>query len=228
MQPIGCYNSHLAARVASVDVSSPHRAVAAGLDGDILVLLARTTQPMSGREIAERLGLRSHDGVRKALERLVRQGIVLREGSRSAFLHQLNREHLAAAAVLALAGMRTELWRRIRDAIAEWELPATHASAFGSAARGDGDAASDIDILLVRPSATPDADRVWGDQVDALRRRVELWTGNRAGIVEVGEQALNEMLAQSEPPQVLRAVLREGVELAGVPARRLLGALLAA
>ncbi len=182
---------------------------------------------MSGREIAERLGLRSHDGVRKALKRLVRQGIVLREGSRSAFLHQLNREHLGAAAVLALAGMRSELWQRIRDAVAEWELPPTHASAFGSAARGDGNEASDIDILLVRPTATPEADPAWGQQVDALRRRVEIWTGNRASIVEVGEQALQEMLAQSQPPPVLGAVLRDGIELAGVPARRLLGTPLA-
>lgn len=110
------------------------------------VLRARSTQSMSGREIAERLGLRSHDGVRKTLERLVGQGTVLRESARSAFLHQLNREHLGAAAVLALAGMRSELWQRIRDAVAEWELPPTHASAFG--------------------------------------------------IVEVGEQALQEMLAQ--------------------------------
>lgn len=208
-----------------MDVSAPHRAVVAGLDGDILVLLARTTQSMSGREIAQRLGLRSHDGVRKALARLVKQGIVVREGSRSAFMHRLNREHLGAAAVLALAGMRTELWRRIRDTVAEWEQPATHVSAFGSAARGDGDEASDIDILLIRPTATPEADPVWGEQVDALRRHVEQWTGNRAGIVEVGDDALQEMLAQTQPPHVLHAVLREGIELAGVPARRLLGAL---
>ena len=206
-----------------MDVGSPHRAVVAGLDGDVLVLLAGTTQAMSGREIAERLGLRSHDGVRKALQRLAVQGIVVREGSGNAYLHQLNREHLGAAAVLALAGMRTELWARIREAFARWQVPPVHASAFGSAARGDGDDESDVDLLLVRTADTPESHAVWVEQVEELRERVERWTGNRASIIELGEEELTEQLAQPQPPPVLQAVLREGIDLAGVPARRLLG-----
>jgi hypothetical protein len=35
-------------------------AIVATLDGDALVLLARTSQPLSGREVASRLGLHSH------------------------------------------------------------------------------------------------------------------------------------------------------------------------
>jgi predicted nucleotidyltransferase/biotin operon repressor len=197
----------------------------AGLDGDVLVLLAGTTQAMSGREIAERLGLRSHDGVRKSLQRLTGQGIVVREGSRHAFLHQLNREHLGAAAVLALAGMRTELWARIREATAQWQTPPVHLSAFGSAARGDGDDESDLDLLVVRPTDIPEEDSVWLEQVDGLRERVERWTGNRVSIIEQGEEELTGQLAHSQPPQVLHAVLREGIDLAGVPVRRLLGEL---
>jgi predicted nucleotidyltransferase len=204
-----------------MDVAAPHRAVVAGLDGDVLVLLAKTTQPMSGREIAERLGLRSHDGVRKSLERLVRQGIVLREGSRSAFLHQLNREHLGCAAVLALAAMRAELWARIRAALATWALPAVHASAFGSAARADGNEQSDIDLLVVRPGAVSADDPAWVDQVEGLRAQVEAWTGNRAGIVEQDERVLRDLLAVPEPPLVLRDVERDGIDLAGVAIRRL-------
>ena len=207
-----------------MDVGSPHRAVVAGLDGDVLVLLG-TTQAMSGREIAERLGLRSHDGVRKSLQRLTGQGIVLRQGSRNAHLHHLNREHVGVAAVLALAGMRTELWPRIREAVARWEIPAVHVSAFGSAARGDGDDESDIDLLVVKPTGTPEIDAAWLEQVDGLRDGIEKWTGNRAGIVELGEDELAELLAQPQAPPVLHAVLREGVDLAGVPARRLLGEL---
>ena len=197
----------------------------AGLDGDVLVLLAGTTQAMSGREIAERLGLRSHDGVRKSLQRLAGQGIVVREGSRNAYLHQLNREHLGAAAVLALAGMRTELWARIREAVGRWQIPPVHVSAFGSAARGDGDDESDIDLLVVRPTGTLEIHAVWVEQVEGLREKVESWTGNRGSIIELGEDALVEVFAQPQSAPVLDAVLREGIDLAGVPARQLLGEL---
>lgn len=216
----------MAAKVAAnVNVAAPHRAVVAGLDGDVLVLLAKTTRPMSGREVAERLGLRSHDGVRKSLERLVGQGIVLREGSRSAFMHVLNREHLGAPAVLALAGIRRELWARIRASLSAWTRPALHASAFGSAARGDGDERSDIDLFVVRSAAVAEDDPRWLEQIEALRAQVEGWTGNRAGIVEQGEHALRELLTRREPPPVLREVERDGVDLAGVPTRSLIGAL---
>jgi biotin operon repressor len=196
-----------------------------GLDGDVLVLLARTTQAMSGRDIAERLGLRSHDGVRKSLQRLASQGIVVREGSRNAHLHQLNREHLGAAAVLALAEMRSHLWARIRDAIAGWEISPVHASAFGSAARGDGDDESDIDLLVVRPTRTPEIDATWVEQVEGLRDGIEAWTGNRASIIELADDEIAALLTRPQDQPVLHAVLREGIDLAGVPARRLLGEL---
>jgi predicted nucleotidyltransferase/biotin operon repressor len=208
-----------------MDVGSPHRAVVAGLDGDVLVLLAGTTQPMSGREIAERLGLRSHDGVRKSLQRLTSQGIVVREGFGNAYLHRLNREHLGAAAVLALAAMRTALWTRIRETVAPWQIQPAHLSAFGSAARGDGDSESDIDLLVVRSTGTPELDATWLEQVEGLRERVEAWTGNRVSIIELADQELTQLMARPQDQPVLRAVLTEGIDLAGTPARRLLGAL---
>lgn len=207
-----------------MNVAAPHRAVVTGLDGDVLVLLAKTTQPMSGREIAERLGLRSHDGVRKSLERLVRQGIVLREGTRSAFMHVLNREHVGCAAVLALAQMRAELWTRIRSALASWTLPAVHASVFGSTARGDGDEHSDIDLFVVRPAAVAEDDSRWVEQIERLRAQVEVWTGNRASIIEQDELVLRDLLAAQEPLPVLRDLERDAIDLAGVPTRHLIGA----
>jgi predicted nucleotidyltransferase len=206
-----------------MDVGAPHRAVVSGLDGDVLVLLARSAQPMSGREVAERLGLRSHDGVRKSLDRLVGQGIVLRESSRSSHMHALNREHLGAPAVLALAGMRTELWQRIRAALSAWSLPAVHASAFGSAARGDGHDESDIDLFVVRAGGVDGDDPRWVAQTEALRAQIETWTGNRASIIEQSEQDLRDALDTSQPPAVLASVERDGVELAGQPLRKLLG-----
>jgi biotin operon repressor len=212
-------------KLPRVNVAAPHRTVVAGLDGDVLVLLARTAEPLSGREIADKLGLRSHDGVRKSLERLVDQGIVVREDSRSAYMHVLNREHVGAAAVVALERMRTELWTRLRSTIEAWVVPAIHASVFGSAARGDGDERSDIDIFVVRREQAPEDQRVWDAQIDDLRARVEQWSGNVASIVEQDEETLGELLSRAEPPAVLLDVRRDGIDLAGMPVHRLLAAL---
>jgi predicted nucleotidyltransferase len=178
---------------------------------------------MSGREIADRLGQRSHDGVRKSLARLVAQGVVRREGSRSAYMHVLNGEHLATPAVRMLADMRSALWMRLRVAILAWDVSPVHASAFGSAARGDGDEHSDIDLFVVRPRDVDEGDGRWAAQIERLRTEIADWTGNRAGIVEQGEESLDRLLARSSPPRVLRDIARDAVDLAGIPSRQLLG-----
>ena len=66
------------------------------------------------------------------------------------------------------------------------ELAPVHASVFGSAARGDGDAASDIDVFVVRPATVAEDDATWRGQLDSLADDITRWTGNHAGISEVG------------------------------------------
>ncbi len=68
----------------------------------------------------------------------------------------LNRDHLAAPAVLVLAGMRSELLRRIGEFTDQWEVAPLLLGTFGSFARRDGDADSDIDFLLVAKAKNSD------------------------------------------------------------------------
>jgi hypothetical protein len=77
-----------------------------------------------------------------------------------------------------------------------------HASIFGSAARGDGDTKSDIDLFIVRPQDIEDDDPVWGEQLDGLATSVCRWTGNHAGIAEVAETEISR-LREEEPPIVV-------------------------
>lgn len=205
-----------------MDVGRPHRAVVSGLDGDVLVLLAGVSRPLTGRQVAARLRPSSHEGVRRSLERLVHQGIVMREGAGSAFLHTLNREHMAAPAVIALAQIRSQLWAALRRVLERWDPPAVHASVFGSAARGDGDADSDIDLFLVRAAHVADDDDRWRGQVDALGARVRTWTGNGLSVVEQSQADLPMLLVES--PSILGDVRRDGIHLAGEPIRKLLAA----
>jgi predicted nucleotidyltransferase len=205
-----------------MDLSTPHRAVAAGIDGDVLVFLAGRNAPLSGRQIAENLGERSHDGVRKSLERLVDQGIVKREPAGKALMHALNREHVGADAVVAMASMRTLLWQRLRDALEAWDIPPRHASVFGSAARGDGTTASDIDVFVVRPDDVSFDDDRWRDQVDRLEQQVRAWTGNQASVIERTEQEIGDAISSAAVPPLLGDLRRDAIDLAGIPAHALL------
>jgi predicted nucleotidyltransferase len=203
-----------------MDVSRPYTAIASGIETDILVALAGTTRPLTGRRVAELVG-HSQRGVLSALDRFVEHGLVLRTPAGRALMHDLNRDHLAAPAVELLAGMRTEFLSRLRDAFAEWEVAPVHASIFGSAARGDGDTSSDIDVFVVRPASADEETPAWRSQVERLIDDVRSWTGNHVAVIEQGEPDVGR-LRRSKPP-VLKELSRDGIDLAGTPLRELLG-----
>jgi hypothetical protein len=182
-----------------MDVARPYAAVSPTLDGEVLRVLAATSMLMTGREVARRTGRSSHSGVLDVLHRLTDHGLVTRVELNRAFLFALNRDHVAAPAVELLAGLRAELFSRIRRAIGDWEIAPVYAAVFGSTARADGDVDSDIDLLLVRSSAIEPGESRWQAQVEDLRRKIEGWSGNGAGIVEVSETGLARLRDEERP-----------------------------
>jgi hypothetical protein len=188
--------------------------VAPTLDGDVLTALARSDRALTGRAIERETGA-SHGGIVRALEHLVGEGIVLREPAGRAYLYRLNRDHLASPWIEGLANLRLQLIDRLRQTLAGWAIPPAASVLFGSAARGDADSASDIDLLVVRPAAVEPDDAHWQRQLMALEASVTGWTGNDARVLEYGEHELG----RSDP--VVVAAAAEGVELHG-SLRRLL------
>lgn len=195
-----------------VDLTDPTRAVTSTLDGPVLAVLARAGRPVTVGEIATEVPRGSEIGIRRAVARLVEQGIVIATQMGRNTVHELNREHLAAPAADILSNLWSTLWGRLRDDLAGWEVPPVYGCVFGSAARRDGNAASDIDLLLVHPlrpgettpsdgrlidqlhgvlvalSAKPtvsDTSGLWEEQVDQLRSQVHRWTGNRLQVVDL-------------------------------------------
>jgi len=196
-----------------MDVARPYAGIATAVDGEVLIALMGWTTPRSGRHIARLVGRRSQTAVNAALARLVRQGLVQRQVTPAAMYYTLNREHVGYPAVAALAGMRTEFLRRLRELLAGWAVIPAHASMFGSAARGDGDADSDVDLVVVLPQDVEMDDARWRDQLAELSRSVLAWTGNRASIVELDRTALADTVATAPP--VLSAWRHDVVPLAG-------------
>jgi predicted nucleotidyltransferase len=184
-------------------------------------VLAGTSRGLTGREVALLTGRTSHSGVLRVLGRLADDGLVERVELNRAYLFALNSDHVAAPVVEALAGLREELFDRIRRELEKWMVKPIHISLFGSTARGDGDSASDIDLFVVRPDTVLAEDARWREQLDALEQKIALWTGNRAAIVEISASEI-ERLAREDRPIVanLRA---DAIVFAGPTIAELLG-----
>ncbi len=202
-----------------MDLSAPYRAVLSKGEGGVLSVLAGTNEPLTGREVA-RLATGAHSTVARILGRLVEHGVVRAEEAGASRLYSLNREHLIAEPLLALTRLRGRLLERLVGELEGWELPARHASLFGSAARGDGDTRSDIDVFVVRPGGIDEEHPTWREQVDALPTRIFDWTGNRASVAEVPEDDLPRLVR--ERPAVATEIRRDAVTLVGPRAREVL------
>lgn len=182
----------------------------------VLRVLSRVTVPLSIRQVASQAGM-SHAVVADALESLVGLGVVGTTDAGRSRVHWLERRNLIARdlvlpAFAAEEGLPESAVRQLRGA-----LPAFVYSAvlFGSRARGDSDADSDFDVLVVeRDRAALDAvlqqmDAQSADLRAALGARVSVlgYTVDEArGLVERGD---NFMIG----------VVREGVLLLGVGPR---------
>jgi len=201
--------------------SRPLAVVTPTVDGDVLAVLARADTAFSAGQLQRLIGERSYGGVRKALLRLVRQGIVTTETVGNAHTYRLNREHVAAPAVTELANLRSVLLDRLRGAFEDWAHPPVFAALFGSAARQDMRLGSDIDLFLVLPSVVaPRSDEAdgegleaWQRDTDRLQRDATAWSGNDVRIFEMGEEEVRAGVAAGDP--LLGAAQAEGVILCG-------------
>lgn len=198
-----------------MDVSNPARSVVPSLDADVLTVLAGTTRPLTGRDIGRLVRRGSPAGVQKVLNRLAEHGLVSVRDAGTARLYALNRDHVAAPAVLAMAGLRTALFDRIRTQVGSWRVSPVSALVFGSTARGDGDVESDVDVFLVRPDDVDADDPGWRAQVSDLSAAITSWTGNRASMIEVSVPEAQAIHDRNDP--VASELVRDAVPVAGEP-----------
>lgn len=192
----------------SVNLEAPFAAVSPGVHGRVLTVLSRTERPMTGRVIADLVRPpASPSGVQRVLGDLVRQGLVNREPAGRAYLYVLNRDHLAASAVVALANLRLELLNRIAATVGDWRPPPAATWMIGSVARGESGSDSDLDLLLVRPAVVPSSDEAWDANLTGLASAVRAWTDNSC---EVIDYSVRELQAMDDRGDWLLAEVRRG------------------
>jgi hypothetical protein len=195
-----------------VQLERPFQVITPTVDGDVLLALARARAAFTGRGLHRVIGRHSVDGVRKAVERLARQGIVDVVVAGPSKLYSLNRQHLAAAHIVALAQLRDELIDRFWHSLASWTIKPAYAALFGSAAGGQMRADSDIDVFIMRPAGVQAEDDAWAAQLDGLSRDGSRWTGNDVRVLEMSEDDAKLGPMDNE---VLRDIRDHGIRLAG-------------
>lgn len=195
-----------------MQIQHPLAVITPTLDGDVLAVLAGAGAPFTVGSIQRVIGGRSYAGIRKVLDRLTRQGTVLAQPVGSTISYRLNREHLAAQHIVALANLRTTLMDRTRAYVEAWPTPPVWAALFGSAARGEMRPESDIDLFLVDPAVGPQR---WEGLVDELASEVSRWTGNDARVLSMTEADVRAGAVSGDP--ILQSLLDEALTISGEP-----------
>ncbi len=138
-----------------------------GSAGNVRVLRALVADraPQSAPHLARLAGL-SPQGVRLVLDTLARQQVVKVHGSGRAQLYALNESHSFASALVALFEEEKQRWERllstIRETLGKRGAAVRAAWLYGSVARAEDTARSDLDIALLVAS-TDVADQVRED-----------------------------------------------------------------
>lgn len=175
-----------------MNLANPVVSVVPSLHGPVLAVLAHTSAPLRQADIHRLADAGSYSGVRKVLLQLVEHGVV--DEVPGGF--RLNRDHLAADAIVQLASLHGALAERLR----RWA--AGHADVefvglFGSVARREGDETSDIDVLVIADLPAEARSALRDELTDLLAR----WTGND-GHVQVFDRGSVTRLVDEKAPIV--------------------------
>jgi len=194
--------------MADVDLGAPVLDVAPGVRGALLQTLARLEQPVTRRQLASTAGV-APGHASAVVEELIRAGLVSETRAGRSSMVALNRSHLAAAAVVSLAGLRGELIRRLRERFSGWPDLAG-AWLFGSVARGDAGPGSDIDVLIVVDDLESSD---LHERLALLHSDVVSWTGNDLQLVEHSHASWRKLTRAKNP--LIEQIRLDAIALSG-------------
>lgn len=204
-----------------MDFVHPVQAVIPGTQGRVLAVLAESTAELNLRTVA-RLASVSPAQASRVLPGLVELGLVERREVPPSSLFRLNRQHIAAQAVIELARSHDIALERIATAARNLQVPPASLIIFGSFARREADRHSDIDALIVRPDGVDEDDETWAAGLEQWRDVVRSVTGNRVEVIETDRAEATEKLAGRQ--SVWQDIASDGVVVYGATLDELRGA----
>lgn len=197
-----------------MDLCRPVEVLIPDAQGRVLGALARTTEEMTLTTLADLSGVSLAHAAR-IVPRLVELGVVERREVPPAVLVRLVPDNLAARVLLSLAELRHTLLDELRESAHKLGPAPAHVTLFGSFARGDGDAASDIDVVVVRPIAITEDETGWSESIARWEAHVRRVSGNAVNRIEVAEDEVAKLMKSRRP--LWQAIRREGIALQGLP-----------
>lgn len=201
-----------------MDFVRPVQSLIPGAQGRVLDVLARTTAELNLGTVARLAGV-SPAQASRVLPRLVLLGVVERRDVPPASLYRLVRGNLMAQAVVDLVDVRERTIERLRVLAGAIRPAPASLVLFGSLARREAAADSDIDVLVVRRADVDEDDSGWnrtlGDWLIEARRA----TGNFVNHLEVSAAEVPPRLRSRKP--LWRDIQRDGVLVFGKPLEQL-------
>lgn len=184
-----------------MDFGEPFGGLMPGARGGVLAVLLRTGAPLTGRRIHSLVGEHSLGAVQQALRDFERIGLITTETIGRAGVHRINTNHEAISPLRSLASPLEML----ASVAGETATGVDAVIVFGSVARGEAHADSDIDLAVVAPAA-------WKGRA-ALQQAVHERIGNRCDVLHLTRSDLTRSPQDREP--VVAEILRDGVTLVG-------------
>lgn len=175
-----------------------------GAHGEVLAALLRTGAAMTGRQVhgllRDQFSLWS---VQQALASLVRLGVVSRQAVGRAMVHTINEDHYAIQPLRILLDPFAALREAVRKTVGSGVDAVV---LFGSMARGEARADSDVDLVVLAPPGWDGRSEL----EDVVRARL----GNDCDVLVFTPEAFSRLAASGEEP-VARRILADGVALLG-------------
>jgi predicted nucleotidyltransferase len=103
-------------------------------------------------------------------------------------------DNVASRIVRSLSRARETVLAELGSRDEELEPRPVCVIVFGSFARGEAHAESDLDVVFVRPEAVGDDDHRWEGAIEGWRQFARRLTGNRVEILEASESDVRRLL----------------------------------
>lgn len=188
------------------------QSVIPGAQGRILAVLAESTAYLNLRTIALLAGT-SPAQASRVLPELVRSGLVERREAPPSALFRLVDDNVGSRVVRALSRSRETVLAELGSQAETLEPSPVSVIVFGSFARGEAEADSDLDVLFVQPKGVNGDDYRWAAAVEGWRQFARRLTGNRVEVVEANENSVGRFLRSHKT--LWADIVRDGVVVYG-------------
>ena len=197
-----------------VDYVRPVEAVVPGATGRVLAALARVEAELPVSTVANIAGV-GRTRASGIITELWALGVVERREIGRTVLVSLARHSAAGELIDRLAHLDSEVIARLRSLATKVEPAPETLLIFGSFARGEAEADSDLDVLAVRsPTADPEK---WAASLSRFAEQAQALAGNQVQLLDYGLEELRRKAGPKtkEGRDFWRAVRRDAIVLVG-------------